>query len=147
MAILVPRLTMIAMYHKQRTYAVHAVTVSRPRASERLFLSLPSRLAALGGDLDALRGGQRRRAGNAAPPSQRDRSRIFRFRRFGFRSFPNGFQEDLMGKLDRIARAFGCHAHSMQLSAKEGQPQDFQTDPLPKMEEQSQLSTFVFRIN
>jgi hypothetical protein len=36
-----------------------------------------------------------------------------------------------MGKLDRIARAFGCHAHSMQLSAKEGQPQDFQTDPLP----------------
>jgi hypothetical protein len=36
-----------------------------------------------------------------------------------------------MGKLDRIARAFGCHAHSMQLSAKEGQPRDFQTDPLP----------------
>jgi hypothetical protein len=38
-----------------------------------------------------------------------------------------------MGKLDRIARAFGYHAHSMQLSAKEGQPQDFQTDPLPNL--------------
>jgi hypothetical protein len=52
-----------------------------------------------------------------------------------------------MGKLDRIARAFGYHAHSMQLSAKEGQPQDFQTDPLPNLKDQSQLSTFIFGMN
>jgi hypothetical protein len=52
-----------------------------------------------------------------------------------------------MGKLDRIAREFGCHAHSMQLSAKEGQPQDFQTDPLPKIGGTSQLSNFINKMN
>ena len=108
-----------------------------------LTLPPPACFRALSCDLNALLGWQRSRPRYAALATQRDGSWVFCFGWFGFGGFPDGFQEDLPGKLDRISRALGCHAHSMQLSAKEGQAQDFQTDPLPKCETKP-IFDFIF---
>src|SRR5579863_7288056 len=80
---------------------------------ERWLFLLPARLRSLGCDLRPLLSWQCGSAGQTALAAQGDGGRVLFDGRAGLGFLADGLQKNLMGELDRITRAFGCHASSM----------------------------------